>query len=597
LVPKSLFLNLIPLRRVLGPAIAACLIGLALAAPPAHALLRIDGEQPFFVHPGKDIRDFCIVQQDSLYHIFYIQYDSGGGDNVCEALGHARSPDLIHWEILPAALSAGPDAWDGMDVWAPDVVWDPVAGQWTMLYTGTDNLRVQRTGVAFSTDLDVWTKAPSNPAFEPDTTAYFWHPDMAWSPFRDPFLYEQDGVWNMLNSARVRISADYGVAIVHRATSIDLVNWTDAGILFENDSGYKPWHELESVQYMVLDGRHHLFFTEYDLGGISYIAADSTAAWTMDNRRFLEMSLAPEVDEFDPGRYVFSRYTPMTYNTNFVVRIDSLRFHGDDLPEIVFTPPLDRNWALYEGAMATHQPTFGENPAARGEDLIGVVGNGYIGTAEAYRGPLGGSGPPGSALGDTATGRMDGKPFVLVGDFIDLLVGGGDYPQTCWVGLVDAAGDSVLIRQSGDGDETLKPYRWNVRAWQGRTVFIRILDQEQGPQGHLNVDEIVEVVDPVTDVPTAARALRLRGSWPNPANPATAVGFSLDRPGRVRLEVWDARGRRVWRSPDRSLPEGDHAITWRGDDEAGRAVASGVYVFRLLLDDRSAGGGKLSLVR
>lgn len=94
------------------------------------------------------------------------------------------------------------------------------------------------------------------------------------------------------------------------------------------------------------------------------------------------------------------------------------------------------------------------------------------------------------------------------------------------------------------------------------------------------------------DTGTAAGAappppVRLLPPWPNPANPAVTIAFQLDAPCRARLAVFDAAGRRVALIADGAFPAGRHTITWRGRDDAGRAVPSGVY--RALL---TAGGAR-----
>ena len=83
---------------------------------------------------------------------------------------------------------------------------------------------------------------------------------------------------------------------------------------------------------------------------------------------------------------------------------------------------------------------------------------------------------------------------------------------------------------------------------------------------------------------------------PNPFNPRVSVALGLPRAARVELAVYDVRGRRVARLVDGMLAAGRHEVSWTGDDDRGRAVASGVYMVRLRL------GGeelvcKLALVR
>ena len=52
--------------------------------------------------------------------------------------------------------------------------------------------------------------------------------------------------------------------------------------------------------------------------------------------------------------------------------------------------------------------------------------------------------------------------------------------------------------------------------------------------------------------------------------------------GRVRLDVYDIRGRRVKTLWDGHLDQGRTMLTWQGRDNNARAAASGVYFVRFL---------------
>ena len=80
---------------------------------------------------------------------------------------------------------------------------------------------------------------------------------------------------------------------------------------------------------------------------------------------------------------------------------------------------------------------------------------------------------------------------------------------------------------------------------------------------------------------------RLGDSYPNPFNPSVLLPLELatDAAG-VSLRVYDVLGRRVrqvWQGP---LGAGSHRFVWDGRDEAGRAVAAGVYVYQVEVDGR-----------
>lgn len=100
------------------------------------------------------------------------------------------------------------------------------------------------------------------------------------------------------------------------------------------------------------------------------------------------------------------------------------------------------------------------------------------------------------------------------------------------------------------------------------------------------------------EVPSARRVAKL-ACYPNPCNPRTTVQLDL-LPGGTReceLGLYDVRGRRVallFRGP--LAGAGPHGFTWDGCDDAGRAMASGVYLARARVDARSL-VSKVVLVR
>jgi hypothetical protein len=68
---------------------------------------------------------------------------------------------------------------------------------------------------------------------------------------------------------------------------------------------------------------------------------------------------------------------------------------------------------------------------------------------------------------------------------------------------------------------------------------------------------------------------------PNPAAERTAVRFELASRSPVRLEVFDAAGRRVRVLADETLDTGRHRRTWDGLNQQGDRVVPGVYLLRL----------------
>jgi subtilisin family serine protease len=102
--------------------------------------------------------------------------------------------------------------------------------------------------------------------------------------------------------------------------------------------------------------------------------------------------------------------------------------------------------------------------------------------------------------------------------------------------------------------------------------------------GRIQADSLVHAVpSAVNDTPPPV--LEVSQNYPNPFNPVTTIRFELSRPAHVRVDVFDAAGRRVSRLADGELESGSHTAVWNGTDDNGTRVASGVYVYRV-----SAGG-------
>jgi hypothetical protein len=94
--------------------------------------------------------------------------------------------------------------------------------------------------------------------------------------------------------------------------------------------------------------------------------------------------------------------------------------------------------------------------------------------------------------------------------------------------------------------------------------------------------EILDFFDLLeTGVGDEVFAFRLSQNRPNPFNPVTTLEFELPNAGDVELSVYNAAGKRVTALVSGHVEAGRRSVTWRGVDDAGRPVASGVYFFRL----------------
>ena len=88
-------------------------------------------------------------------------------------------------------------------------------------------------------------------------------------------------------------------------------------------------------------------------------------------------------------------------------------------------------------------------------------------------------------------------------------------------------------------------------------------------------------LSPVDDIPAVDRPVMLRQNHPNPFNPTTAIGFSLPQAVQTELMVYTIDGRRVATLVSEVMAAGEHHVSWNGQDDNGRQVASGAYFYRL----------------
>lgn len=88
--------------------------------------------------------------------------------------------------------------------------------------------------------------------------------------------------------------------------------------------------------------------------------------------------------------------------------------------------------------------------------------------------------------------------------------------------------------------------------------------------------------------PVAPLQLTSLSNHPNPFNPVTTISYMLSEPARVILKIYDMGGRLVQELVQGAhQSQGWHEFTWQGQNEAGAAVASGVYLCRVIAGSQS----------
>jgi hypothetical protein len=74
---------------------------------------------------------------------------------------------------------------------------------------------------------------------------------------------------------------------------------------------------------------------------------------------------------------------------------------------------------------------------------------------------------------------------------------------------------------------------------------------------------------------------KLIGNYPNPFNPTTAIKFTISAPQLVELNIYNLKGQKVRSYSQNYQESGNYSIVWNGNDDAGNAVGTGVYFYKL----------------
>jgi uncharacterized repeat protein (TIGR01451 family) len=120
------------------------------------------------------------------------------------------------------------------------------------------------------------------------------------------------------------------------------------------------------------------------------------------------------------------------------------------------------------------------------------------------------------------------------------------------------------------------------------TVVVSCSEIDVDPVSNTAIDSTISSED-YSDVdderPILPDELTLMQNFPNPFNAGTRIAYSVPRSTHVTMVVYNILGQCIVTLVDRTHPAGKYEVFWDGTDEAGNAVASGVYLYHLRAGD------------
>ncbi|MEV5107697.1 GH32 C-terminal domain-containing protein [Streptomyces massasporeus] len=529
-------------RHARTPMIAAvatvCALSAALPAPQAVAADAPPYSETyrpqFHFTPEKNWMNDPngLVYHKGEYHLFY-QYNPSGNSWGDMSWGHAVSKDLVHWKELPLALSHD----DKEMVFSGSTVVDrdnttgfgtktnpPMVAIYTSLDKGTG---IQAQSLAYSTDRGrTWSKYQGNPVL-----------DIGSKEFRDPKVqwYEPTKSWLM----SVSLSTEHKVRFY---SSKNLKDWKPLSEFGPAGATGGVW-ECPDLFPLAVDGDKKkikwVLVVNINPGGIAGGSAAQYFVGDFDGKKFTaddQGTYTPPtgtmVQDFENSGFGGWTATGAAFGDGPAAgavagqgTVDGFdgkglanSFHGGDAATGVLTSPeftVDSRYLNFKvgGGRHPHEPGTvleqGDPPA--GTVLADFEGGGYgdwtttgdaFGSAPAT-GTLPGqqevSGFLGSGLansflnGDSTTGTLTSPEFTIDKDYVNFLVGGGNHPAgSADPTAVELLVDGQVVRgTTGKDGEALNWTAWDVKDLAGKKARIRIVDDNTGGWGHINVDHIM----------------------------------------------------------------------------------------------------------
>ena len=86
-------------------------------------------------------------------------------------------------------------------------------------------------------------------------------------------------------------------------------------------------------------------------------------------------------------------------------------------------------------------------------------------------------------------------------------------------------------------------------------------------------------------------------NYPNPFNPTTTISFSIPEESNVELFIINIKGQRIKTLVSEQYSKGNYSVFWNGEDASNKQVGSGVYFYKLNVNNKTESVKKCLLLK
>jgi hypothetical protein len=177
--------------------------------------------------------------------------------------------------------------------------------------------------------------------------------------------------------------------------------------------------------------------------------------------------------------------------------------------------------------------------------------------------------------------------------------------------LSASLGDDKIAWYENDGDENFNAHTITTNANSAKSVYAVDVDGD-GDMDVLSasaLDDKIAWYENLQDTGINQEnnlILKFNNlkNFPNPFNPSgagrsptTTISFSIPNDCNVELSIYNIKGQKIKTLFNNKLVKGDHSIIWNGDDEFGNSVSSGLYFYKLKVNEKTEAVKKCLLLK